>query len=138
MNVAPQRNIAHEEMPQFINKVKQHQARQLPPPERERTPQITEAFEEDFDVPFSVRMIEYLWPTLFWFMALFNIAVMTVAVFNIYAEGYAVWIHLQAGIVTVALTGFSALIHKWILNGPDGWPGFSRRLSLEPPLKKTS
>ena len=132
MSMAQQRQLPPEDMPQFLNKPQpvRPSQRRLPPPD------VTVMHDdEDIPTPFSVRMTEYLWPTLFWFMAFFNTAVMMLAVLNISTEGYNVWVHAQAGLVTVFLTGFAALIVKWILNGPDGWPSSHRQTVLAPPPK---
>jgi len=121
----PDRQGQPEELPQFLNKPPQIRKPQAgPPPLGE--------YEGDDDVytPFSIRMTEYLWPTMFWFLASFNVAILGLAVFDISQNGYNVWIHAQAVFVTILSVAVTAMITKWILNGPDGIPSRKRLLPL--------
>lgn len=121
-----------EELPQFLNKpspMRKPMAGQLPPPAG------YEEEDEDLYTPFSIKMTEYLWPTTFWFLAAFNVAILGLAVYDISQGGYNVWVHAQAALVSILSMAVTAMITKWILNGPDGLP-VRRRPPLLPDEKK--
>lgn len=88
---------------------------------------------QDFYMPTAPSLVDKLydlvWPISIWCTAIINISIMA-SVMWATINNYDAWKHAQVAFISVGMLALQAIIYKWILRAPDGFPG--RR--YEPPV----